>query len=164
MKTASIALKNASSSTQDCPYKVTSIGNLVHDYMKPLCFFFFFFLSDTKDQHVAFLAQFSVAGKVTTPASGPLQFDKIIFSEGNAYDRATGIFTAPVSGVYIFAAQFFTHSVCTCNDWALKTNHLLMYTCVSTCTCVYAHTHTHVYACVHLYVCMHKCMHAYAHE
>ena len=60
---------------------------------------------------MAFLAQFSAAGKVTTPGAGPFHFDKVIFNDGHGYDPTIGIFTAPVSGVYIFAAQFFTYDV-----------------------------------------------------
>ena len=67
--------------------------------------------TDTKDGQVAFLAQFSSSGSVITPASGPFHMDKVIFNDGNGYDPLTGIFTTPVSGVYIFAAQFFSYSV-----------------------------------------------------
>ena len=74
------------------------------------------FLTDTKDHQVAFLAQLS-NGKVDTPASGPFQFDVVIFNDGNGYDPAIGIFTAPVSGVYMFAAQFFTGGVSVVHTW-----------------------------------------------
>ena len=73
--------------------------------------FIYLLHTDTKDGQVAFLAQFSSTESVITPASGPFHMDKVIFNDGNGYDPLTGIFTAPVSGVYIFAAQFFTHSV-----------------------------------------------------
>ena len=73
-------------------------------------------LTDTKDWQVAFQAPFS-DGKVNTPASGPFHFDVVIFNDGNGYDPTIGIFTAPVSGVYIFAAQFFTGGVSTVRTW-----------------------------------------------
>ena len=37
------------------------------------------------------------------PAGVPLVFNKVVTNEGNAYNRYSGIFTAPQNGVYIFS-------------------------------------------------------------
>lgn len=57
--------------------------------------------------HVAFFAQFS-AQHIFTSTSTPFRFDQVVLNDGDAYNNATGIFTAPTLGVYIFTAQFFT--------------------------------------------------------
>ena len=42
-------------------------------------------------------------------SQGPYVFDNVLLNNGDAYDPSTGTFTAPVSGVYLFAVQLFTN-------------------------------------------------------
>ncbi|XP_045206990.2 uncharacterized protein LOC123559256 [Mercenaria mercenaria] len=52
---------------------------------------------------VAFHARRSSSATVST--GGTLVFDTVLINEGEGYDRATGIFTAPYNGLYYFAAH-----------------------------------------------------------
>jgi hypothetical protein len=45
------------------------------------------------------------------PAQGSYKFDAVPLNDGHGYDPNQGVFKAPVSGVYLFTAQFFTHGV-----------------------------------------------------
>ncbi|KAL3886567.1 hypothetical protein ACJMK2_026552 [Sinanodonta woodiana] len=49
----------------------------------------------------AFTAMFTFSPVSITPGRS-LQFDRVDYNEGNAYDTKTGIFTCPVSGTYFF--------------------------------------------------------------
>lgn len=51
---------------------------------------------------------FAVKSPAELITSKPVIFRDITFNEGNGYDKTTGIFTAPVSGTYIFSIQFCT--------------------------------------------------------
>nr|KAG5713342.1 hypothetical protein BaRGS_024890 [Batillaria attramentaria] len=46
---------------------------------------------------------------VTVSANSPIHFAAVSFDIGNAFDSTLGVFTAPVSGVYIFTFQIFTN-------------------------------------------------------
>ena len=76
--------------------------------MKPMIFLFF------SDQYqtpaVAFQAytKFITSTDVTT--SGTVQFNVISMNKGDAYDAATGIFTAPRQGIYSFTLQLCPHT------------------------------------------------------
>ena len=39
-----------------------------------------------------------------------VQFPKIVTNNGNGFDQNTGIFRAPVSGLYLFSASMVSHS------------------------------------------------------
>ncbi|KAL3886537.1 hypothetical protein ACJMK2_026522 [Sinanodonta woodiana] len=55
----------------------------------------------TITRKAAFTAMFtSIPVSITLGRS--LQFDRVDYNEGNAYDKTTGIFTCPVSGTYLF--------------------------------------------------------------
>jgi hypothetical protein len=61
-----------------------------------------FFLADAWRNQVAFTAQ---SLQSSSFASGdPLLFSVIKYNLGNAYDKTTGRFTAPSSGLYMFIA------------------------------------------------------------
>ncbi|KAL3886566.1 hypothetical protein ACJMK2_026551 [Sinanodonta woodiana] len=55
----------------------------------------------TVTRKAAFSAMFSSVPVSVTPGRS-LQFNKVNYNEGNAYDARTGIFTCPVSGTYFF--------------------------------------------------------------
>ncbi|XP_053400228.1 cerebellin-3-like [Mercenaria mercenaria] len=52
---------------------------------------------------VAFHARRS--STVTVSSGGTVVFDTVLMNEGESYDRATGVFTAPYNGLYYFAAH-----------------------------------------------------------
>ncbi|XP_053400227.1 C1q-related factor-like [Mercenaria mercenaria] len=52
---------------------------------------------------VAFNARSSFT--VSVSSGGTVVFDTVLMNEGEGYDRATGIFTAPHNGLYYFAAH-----------------------------------------------------------
>ncbi|KAK3597964.1 hypothetical protein CHS0354_042314 [Potamilus streckersoni] len=55
----------------------------------------------TVTRKAAFTAMYYSAPVSITPGRS-LQFDRVDYNEGNAYDKKTGIFTCPISGTYFF--------------------------------------------------------------
>ncbi|KAJ8302275.1 hypothetical protein KUTeg_021262 [Tegillarca granosa] len=58
-----------------------------------------------------FLVCFSVAsinGGCITPMDGVIRFENVLLNEGNGYNSATGEFTAPTDGVYVFSWTILT--------------------------------------------------------
>ncbi|XP_025114494.1 EMILIN-1-like [Pomacea canaliculata] len=58
---------------------------------------------DRLERHVFFMATTSL----TTLPSGALVFGEIRANTGGAYNPATGVFTAPVAGLYLFTVQTY---------------------------------------------------------
>lgn len=56
---------------------------------------------------------------------GPVVFDLVVTNTGDAYNAATGVFTAPRHGVYVFSAQSFSQSSTDAN-WDLYANDQLV--------------------------------------
>ena len=48
---------------------------------------------------------FNVMDAVSYTGTNAMKFSKIILNEGNAYNKDTGIFTAPIGGIYLFNAH-----------------------------------------------------------
>ncbi|PVD22201.1 hypothetical protein C0Q70_18007 [Pomacea canaliculata] len=61
------------------------------------------FERDRLERHVFFMATTSL----TTLPSGALVFGEIRANTGGAYNPATGVFTAPVAGLYLFTVQTY---------------------------------------------------------
>ena len=57
---------------------------------------------------VAFTAVVSPPILDNLGAGQPIVFDRVITNIGNCYDKITGIFTAPVKGVYVFEMTLMT--------------------------------------------------------
>lgn len=78
--------------------------------------------------NVAFFAGLSNAGDV-----GPfhvdvtLTFSQVLTNVGNAYERTTGFFTAPVNGVYYFQFTVASRSVGSSGVFVVKNNQIIMY-------------------------------------
>ncbi|KAK7098899.1 cerebellin-3-like [Littorina saxatilis] len=70
------------------------------------------------DTTVLFTAHMS-KGPVTVGDSSPIRFDAVVINVGGGYNPATGVFTAPVSGVYVVYAQLMIHSNLLSISWVL---------------------------------------------
>ncbi|XP_015260120.1 PREDICTED: cerebellin-1-like [Cyprinodon variegatus] len=55
----------------------------------------------------------SFIGHVSFHTRKIVKFDKVFTNIGNAYDKKTGIFTAPVKGVYLFSFMTFGYNIYT---------------------------------------------------
>ncbi|XP_063043374.1 complement C1q-like protein 2 [Engraulis encrasicolus] len=67
----------------------------------------------SKGPSVAFSASLSASGEVylkDTDVSPSVVYKRVFTNSGNAYDSTTGIFTAPVKGVYFFTFSTFGYS------------------------------------------------------
>ncbi|XP_071100904.1 C1q-related factor-like [Haliotis cracherodii] len=51
----------------------------------------------------------SLSSDTNQPQETHLKFDHILYNQGDAYNKATGIFTAPVSGTYLFWAYVMSN-------------------------------------------------------
>lgn len=60
------------------------------------------------EPRISFRAEFSPS--TLTPPSGPFKFDHVVINDGSGYDPILGVFTAPVSGLYLFSCQYYTQS------------------------------------------------------
>ncbi|KAK7102154.1 complement C1q-like protein 3 [Littorina saxatilis] len=53
-------------------------------------------------KQVAFTAHFNEGGPIRISKSSPIAFSQVKLNLGNGYDPNSGVFTAPVSGLYLF--------------------------------------------------------------
>ncbi|XP_046565216.1 otolin-1-like [Haliotis rubra] len=52
----------------------------------------------------------SLSSDINQPQATHLKFDNILYNQGEAYNKTTGIFTAPVSGTYLFWAYVMSRA------------------------------------------------------
>jgi len=76
------------------------------------------------ERPVAFLATLSMdlqhAG-----ANQPVVFDRVVTNVGNAYNPHVGVFTAPVSGIYVFSVSLLNYPGHTTNYHLNKNNDVI---------------------------------------
>ena len=56
---------------------------------------------------------------VTIGTDSPIKFDAVVSNIGGGYNPATGVFAAPVSGLYVFYAQLMKHAASPTIHWAI---------------------------------------------
>ena len=78
--------------TKSCYLQKKGINHIYNPDFELLCFV---------DPAVAFSAY---VDENTGPsgANGTFVFDKVLTNEGGAYDESIGVFTCPISGIYVF--------------------------------------------------------------
>ena len=72
-------------------------------------------LDDVKSKKQAVALKVRLSGNVKLTVGQKLQYDTVVVNVGNSFEKASGFFRAPVSGVYIF-------SVTSCSkdtDWGV---------------------------------------------
>ena len=73
-----------------------------------ICFYFCFFSDKLKTPTVAFNVRDVV--HATPAVHDIIRFEHVLLNEAGAYDKVTGIFTAPANGTYLFGAQVCSQS------------------------------------------------------
>ena len=67
------------------------------------------FLLDGNEGPVAFTAALSARVVEHVGLNETIQFDTVLTNIGNGFDNTTGVFTAPVSGIYMFTCSLIDH-------------------------------------------------------
>lgn len=108
----------------------------MNNFRNSVYFIICYYFSEYKEHNgISFSARLGTSIKDIDPWNTVI-FDKVISNDGNSYNAATGIFTAPIAGTYYFTATIYTTRGSTL-ELALKVNEqnpMFMYTCASALT------------------------------